>query len=170
MTFRIKYSIRVQTADGTRASTGQNVSEVPPDEPETPGRRRPPGEGREGWMEAIEQIVIQAWRSLLEGCHHVPSKAASSSSSAGTRWDTAETPASILPSARPPRLPPKVKRVFPGNANRSSCVPSSKTTADGEHVGRLGRVRVSTVARPSGGTPVAGWPGRPVKLLSYLNE
>lgn len=69
----------------------------------------------------------------------------------GRDGDTAETQASILPSARPPRLPPKVKRVFPGHANRSSCVLGSKTTADGEQAGRLGRVRLSTIARPSGG-------------------
>lgn len=84
----------------------------------------------------------------------------------GRDGDTAETQASILPSARPP----KVKRVFPGHANRSSCMLGSKTTADGEHAGRLGRVRLSTIARPSGGTPAAGWPGRPVKLFSYLND
>lgn len=66
----------------------------------------------------------------------------------GRDGDTAETQASILPSARPP---PKVKRVFPRHANRSSCVLGSKTTADGEHARRLGRVRLSTVTRPSGG-------------------
>lgn len=102
---------------------------------------------------AMEQIVIQAGRSILEGCHHVPDELASAASRQlgrdGTRLRRQRP--SFHPPVRPPHLPPKVKQVFPGNANRSSCVPNSKTTADGENAGRLRCVRLSTVARLSGG-------------------